>query len=103
MGWQYNNILLSDIDYDSTCLTVIPNGFPISLACENSKTRFDMYLKKSSVQSNKKQQRSIVITCVGNSDLILAEKSYNNRRSRDHVQLNKEVSRNKNNFSIRIF
>ena len=56
MGRRYNNILLSDINYDSTCITVIPDGLPVSLACENCKAKLDVHSKRSSVQSNKKQR-----------------------------------------------
>lgn len=49
------HIDLSHINYDTTCVNILPGSLPFNLACENCGPKLDIFTKKSS-KSNKKER-----------------------------------------------
>ena len=46
---------LSNINYDTTCVHILPGGLPVNLACEICGPNLDIFTKKSS-KANKKER-----------------------------------------------
>ena len=49
------HINLSNINYDTTCVNILPGGLPVNLACEVCGPKLDIFTKKSS-KPNKKER-----------------------------------------------
>ena len=56
-GRQILHIDLTDIQYDSTCIDIIPNGLPYSVACDICKPKLCIHTKKSSKKKKKERNK----------------------------------------------
>ena len=54
---------LSDINYDTTCIDIVPGGLPLSIACEICHPKLDIHTKKSSQRSKKERQKHSTNKC----------------------------------------
>ena len=57
------HIDLGDICYDTTCVTILPEGLPVTVACDVYKGKFDIHTKKSSKKSKKERQKHASNRC----------------------------------------
>ena len=57
------HIDLRGISYDTTCVNSVPNGLPISIACEICYCKLDIYTKQSSQTSKKERQKHLTNKC----------------------------------------
>ena len=51
------DIDLSGIKFDSTCVNITPGGLPLLLACNIYKPELDIHTKKSSKKNKKERQK----------------------------------------------
>ena len=54
---QEIDIDVSDIKYDSTCVDIIPNGLPMSIACDICKSKLDVHTKNSSKKHKRERNK----------------------------------------------
>ena len=52
-GRQILHIDLTNIQYDSTCIDIIPDGLPYGVACNICKSKLCVHTKKSSKKKKK--------------------------------------------------
>ena len=57
------HIDLSDIYYDTTCVTILPGGLPLSIVCDVCKPKLDIFTKRSSQKSKKERQKHPLNRC----------------------------------------
>ena len=57
------DIDLSGIKYDSTCVNITPGGLPLSLACDICKPKLDIHTKRSSQKEKKERHKYFTNRC----------------------------------------